>query len=492
MKMNKLLSLLLIGLSVVSCGQFFQTPTEAVPPSVNILKDTVDVNELNVHIGDTFRLVAKRTNVEDELKWESSNPNIVSVNDEGVVNVLEKGDVVISLTSKTNPYIKDEIFVHAFQKPKQLGVGSGLSKSDPVFKGDEGKDEPIEIRFIEMQQIYADAIYIKKGDVDILIDSGYAYDGKLVNKILTEYCTDKRLDVIMASHGDGDHIDGFPTALKAIDNISLMVDYGGKATGNVGNIRNEFIPKGMNYHSAIDSVTGANGASKIYYITEEFSFEVLNTGAYISSTDSSAGNKASLAVIFYYKDFTFFTGGDLTSESERSLLKNESLPEVTLYKAHHHGSHGSNSQEFLDTINPKGVAISAAKAGSYNVEPTAPNPNNTTNLNGTSGHPAKEAIKRIYSAPNISENLNVYWNAVNGTMKFTSYGSDSFSFEGSPTLRGYYDLTLTNGKPVWNEEISDFENKVTGEENKKLHETKIFKFRDYMDCLPDWAQEQYK
>ena len=39
MKMNKLLSLLLIGLSVVSCGQFFQTPTEAVPPSVNILKD---------------------------------------------------------------------------------------------------------------------------------------------------------------------------------------------------------------------------------------------------------------------------------------------------------------------------------------------------------------------------------------------------------------------------------------------------------------------
>ena len=76
-------------------------------------------------------------------------------------------------------------------------------------------------------------------------------------------------------------------------------------------------------------------------------------------------------------------------------------------------------------------------------------------------------------------------------MKFTSYGEDSFTFEGSTPVRGYYDLTLTNGTPVWDETIQDFQNKVTGEENCKLHETKMFVFRDYIKYLPEWAQKEY-
>ena len=494
MKKNSLLLVALIALTAVSCGQQNSTTPPVVdntPPSVDILKDNYSVTELKAYIGDTFKLSTKLTKITDDIIWESTNPSVVSISNDGTVNVLAKGTVIISATAKNSTYLKDEIFINAYKKPEQLGVGSGLSKDDPIFKGDEGKDEPLEIRFIEMQQIYGDSIYIKKGDIDILIDSGYAYDGNTVNQVLTQYCLDKRLDLIMASHGDGDHIDGFPNALKSIENISLMVDYGGASSGNVGDIRKNFGAKGMKYYSAIDSINQENGASKVYYLTDELSFEVLNTGHYVASDAKSAGNKNSVAVIFYYKDFTFFTGGDLTSEAERTLLKNESLPEVTLYKSHHHGSNGSNSQEFLDTINPKGVAISAAKAGTFGKEPTAPNPNNTTNLNGTSGHPAKEAVSRIYAAPNISENLNVYWNAVNGTMKFTTYGDDDFTFQGSPALRGYYDLTLTGGKGVWNDSIKDFENRVTGEENKKLHETKVFQFRGYQKCLPEWAQEKY-
>ena len=173
-------------------------------------------------------------------------------------------------------------------------------------------------------------------------------------------------------------------------------------------------------------------------------------------------------------------------DSETKLLKNEDLPEVTLYKASHHGSHGSNSQNLLDTLNPKAVAISCARANQYQATPGAPSPNNTYNLNGASGHPAADAIERIYKAPNISQNLNVYWSAINGTMKFTSYGANDFDFQGSPTKKGYYDLTLTNGVGVWDDSINDFKNKVTGEENLKLHETKVFQFRNYNEYLPDW------
>jgi hypothetical protein len=46
----------------------------------------------------------------------------------------------------------------------------------------------------------------------------------------------------MVSHSDGDHVDGIAEALKDVDNISLMVDYGGVGSGNV--LATKFIKSG--------------------------------------------------------------------------------------------------------------------------------------------------------------------------------------------------------------------------------------------------------
>ena len=482
--LNILLILFITGCTTGAGNNSIQT--------LEIVKDLTIVDEIDCFVGDIVELNTKISdNAKEQIVWESSNPKIASVDDKGKVTVHSKGTVIISAFVKDTPYVTDSIFIDSTRKIEQLGVGSGLSKDDPIFIGNEGEDEPLEIYFIEMQHIYSDSIFIKKGNVEILIDSGYEYDGNFVNKVITEHCADNKLDLLMLSHSDGDHIDGLVNALNKLDSISLMVDYGGSGTGNALYARNKYIPLGMQYHSAYDSVNKLNGASDIYYLTEDFYFEVLNTGKYIQANEGSAGNAESLAVIFYYKDFTFFTAGDITTATEANLLANEDLPEVTLYKASHHGSHGSNSQELLDTLNPKAVAISAARANQYQAKPGGPTQNNTYNLNGASGHPAAAAIERIYKAPRISQNLNVFWNAVNGTMKFTTYGEDDFIFTGSTPWKGYYDLSLTGGVAVWNETISDFENKVTGEENKRLHETKMFIFRDYIQYLPDWAKKEY-
>ena len=460
--------------------------------SIDIIKDEIEVEELDVFVGDEFSLsTLANDGLTPNVQWTSSNNEIATIDIDGNVEVLGKGKCIITVSAVDYPYINDSIYIDATRKVEQIGVGSGKSKDDPVFLGNEGEDEPIEIYFIEMQHIYADSIFIKKGNVEVLIDAGYEYDGNFVNKVITEHCTDNRLDLFMVSHSDGDHIDGIKNALSTVDNISLMVDFGGTVSGNVAYARNTYKEKGMAYYSAYDSVNGLNGAVDRYYLTEEFYFDVLNTGNYITTAKSSAGNGNSLTVIFHYKEFSFFTGGDITASSEEDLIKNEVLPEVTLYKAAHHGSHGSNTQELLDILNPKGVAISAARANNFQDKPTGPSQNKTYNLDASKGHPAAEAIGRIYKAPNISRNLNVFWNAVNGTMKFTSYGEDNFTFEGSKTMKGYYDLTLTNNVPVWNEEINDFENKVTGEENLRLHETKVFQFRNYIQYLPQWAREEY-
>lgn len=489
MKKITCLIIVLLLFVVTSCANL----SDKNVVSLEITKDNVIVNELDVRVGDNFSLAAKSNEeVYEDVVWESSDPEILSIDSEGNVVVHKNGIAVVTAKVAGKSYVTDSIFVDASQKVEQLGVGTGLTPEDPIFIGNEGSDEPLEIYFLEMQHIYADSLFIKKGNIEILIDAGYEYDGEYVGQFVTEHCSDGILDVLMVSHSDGDHIDGLEKALQNVDNISLMVDYGGVGGGNVLKTRNKYIPLGTQYHSAYDSANNLNGASDVYYLTEEFYFEVLNTGHYITSKETSASNGESLAVIFYYKDFSFFTAGDLTTASEATLLKNEALPEVTLYKASHHGSNGSSSQELLDTLNPYGVAISAARANQYQAKPGKPTQNNTYNLDGTAGHPYQDAIGRIYKAPRISENLNVYWNGVNGTMKFTTYGEDSFVFSGSPTIKGYYDLTLTNGVPVWNEELQDFENKVTGEENLRLHETKIFQFRGYAQYLPDWYKEQAK
>ena len=487
-KIRVLASALVISL-LTSCDLI--TPNSLVN-SIEITKNSTVVEEVEVLVGDTLKLESVlNDDLKAKINWTSSNPEILSIDSEGNLTVKKSGKVVITAAVNGAPYINDSIFVTARNKVEQLGVGSGLSKDDPIFIGNEGDTEPLEIRFIEMQQVYGDSIFIKKGNVEILIDSGYEYDGNTVKQIVEQYCPDNRLDVLMLSHSDGDHIDGLSNALSVIDDISFMVDYGGQGSSNtVKETRKKVVEEGGSYYSAYDCVNGVDGATDLYYITEDFYFEVLDTGNYVTKDASSAGNGKSLAVIFHYKDFTFFSGGDLTTASEMDLIANEDLPEVTLFKAHHHGSNGSNSQELLDILNPKAVAISACINGRYGVKPSAPNPNNTSNLAGTGGHPYEGAIEKIYKAPNISQNLNVYWNGVNGTMKFATYGTDDFTFEGSPTLKGYYDLSLTGGTPVWNEELKDFENRVTGEENLKLHETKAFVVRGYTPYLPDWAKEQ--
>lgn len=485
--MRKLLIILLILVitSLTSCASFGGI---MFPQNIEIMKDNVLVEELDVLVGDSFNLSTNQSSTSD-LVWTSSNKQVVTVDMNGNVEVLAKGQVVLSVAVKDTPYITDSIYVSSSNKVEQIGVGSG-TKDDPIFLGNEGEDEPIEVYFLEMQHIYADSIFIKKGNVEVLIDAGWQYDGNYVDTVLTQYCADDRLDLFMVSHSDGDHIDGIANALKNVDNISLMIDYGGVGTGNVLATRKKYTAKDMVYHSAYDCINNLNGANSRYYLTEEFYFDILNTGNYLAPTGTSASNPYSVAVIFYYKNFSFFTAGDITTATEEKLLVNEDLPEVTLYKASHHGSHGSNSQELLDTLNPKAVAISAARANQYQDTPGVPQKDKTYNLNAASGHPAAAAIERIYKAPNISQNLNVYWNAVNGTMKFTSYGENDFIFTGSKTMKGYYDLSLTNGKPVWNDELQDFENKVSGEENYKLHETRVFQFRGYTQYLPQWAQNE--
>ena len=175
--MRKLFIILLILVitSLTSCADLGSIISRQ---KIVIMKDNVLIEELDVIVGDSFNLSTNLSSTSD-LVWTSSNKQVVTVDMNGNVDVLSKGQVVLSVTVKDTPYITDSIYVSSSNKVEQTGVGSG-TKDDPIFLGNEGEDEPIEVYFLEMQHIYADSLFIKKGNVEILIDAGWEYDGNYV------------------------------------------------------------------------------------------------------------------------------------------------------------------------------------------------------------------------------------------------------------------------------------------------------------------------
>ena len=466
-------------------------PVSYTPLSVMIKKDNTDIYNLTVNVDEEVSLnaIVLPESASQDVAWHISDESIATVSETGLVKGVASGETILTVASKEKDSVSSQLFITVKQKALQTGVGSGRSIDDPIFQGYEG-DEPLEIYFLETHHLYADSMLLKKGNVEVLIDGGWQYDGIMNQSFIEEKVSDGRLDMVIATHGHADHYEAIPTLVENIPAISSFLDYGlagGESGGYKKLVRDRIASDNAFYYGAYDSVNGLNNATKRYYFTNEFYVDVLNTGAYGKDASASSGNEQSLALLFTYLDFTFLTSGDLTISGEKGILANETLGNVSLYKAAHHASHGSNDQTFLNTINPFTVAITASRAGQYSVKPGPVSESNTYNLDGKGGHPAAQAIERIYKIPRISLNLNVYWNMTCGTMKFTTHGKETdLKLTGSPTRRGYYDLSLTNGVPVWNEALGDFENKVTGEEQTKFHETKVFAFREYEKYLPPW------
>lgn len=285
----------------------------------------------------------------------------------------------------------------------------------------------LEIHFLELGNKYSgDAVYIRAGETDVLIDAGSRQNSADdVETYIKQYVKDETLEYVIATHGHQDHIAGF-VGTKDIKGVfeqfkcQTIIDF--PRTDSTSNILQNYYEKrenevasGAKHYTALECYNNQNGASRTYNLSEGIELEILYN--YYYENKSSEENNYSVCVIIHQGSKHFLFTGDLEKEGETKLLNYNTLPQVEVFKAGHHGSYTSSNEDLLAKIQPKIVCVCCC-AGS---DEYTDNPLNM--------FPSQDFISRIckytdkvYVTTLITDNQQGY-ESMNGNIVVTSNSS---------------------------------------------------------------------
>jgi competence protein ComEC len=185
-------------------------------------------------------------------------------------------------------------------------------------------------------------------------------DGGPNSKVLSELGKilpfgDRRIDVVIESHPDADHIGGL---IDVVDQykVGMFLEPGVESPNNIDNtlhaeIKNKNIP----------DILARRGMS--VDLGDGVQLQILFPNRDVSTWET---NDASIVAKLVYKNESFLLTGDSTKKAEYILL-GLNPPELksTVLKAGHHGSHTSSSFPYIQAVSPEYSVISAGAGNKY-------------------------------------------------------------------------------------------------------------------------------
>lgn len=224
------------------------------------------------------------------------------------------------------------------------------------------------VTFLDVGQ--GDGIYVETaGGYRIMIDGGSSSRNNVGENVLQPYLAYNGrtgIDMWFVSHYDKDHISGLIELLTARYSINAIFL-----------AKNE---ESQNYREIL-RLAALNG-TKVYEIYSFTEVKIGKDRMLIMPVKGDDANNRGIIVRADYKRAGLDTvfAGDISSEMESLLAKTRNGREifsgVDIYKAIHHGSKNSNSEEILSLSAPKTIVISCGRNNRY-------------------GHPHKEALERM-------------------------------------------------------------------------------------------------
>ena len=215
-----------------------------------------------------------------------------------------------------------------------------------VLSGFRGTAElaPLELHVIDVGK--ADALLLRCEGKTALLDAGTAASGDRVVDYLYRMGVD-RLDYVIASHPDSDHIGGMAQVIEELP-VGELIVYPW--------------PEEMCQTLEYTALEEASRTADIP-IREVRAGDALSVGGTALEVlgplmDYEESNNCSLVLRLDYLGFSALFCGDMESRAELDLVKSGADLDVDLLKVAHHGSAGSSSQRFLEAVSPKYAVIS--------------------------------------------------------------------------------------------------------------------------------------
>lgn len=244
------------------------------------------------------------------------------------------------------------------------------------------------IEFIDVGQ--GDSALIQCDGHYLMIDGGPADASSTIYTILQNKGI-KKIDYMIATHSDADHIGGLSGALnyaKVGKCYSLITSHDTKTFKNL-----------LKYLGKQDIALTVPSADEKFKLGSAL---VELIGPIYSSEEA---NNNSIIVKITYGENSFIFMGDAEEEEEASLLSSEKDLSSDVIKIGHHGSSNSTSDALLREVNPVFAVISVGK-NSY-------------------GHPTKKILKKLEKSY-----ITVYRTDLQGDIICSSDGTNiSFSTE---------------------------------------------------------------
>ncbi len=215
--------------------------------------------------------------------------------------------------------------------------------------------------FIDVGQ--GDSILLSSGGKYLLVDAGENSEGDEVVEFLRDRGVE-RLEAVVGTHPDSDHIGGLDTVLDAFPADSVYMP------GITANTET--------YEDVLDAVDAQNLTITVPAVGDtitlgEATFTVLWPPQDAEGLDD---NNSSIVLRAVADGHSALLIGDLAKEGEEGILSSSANVDSDVLKVGHHGSAGSSTAAFLQAVSPQVCVISVGADNSY-------------------GHPAQSAMQRL-------------------------------------------------------------------------------------------------
>lgn len=383
---------------------------------------TTEYAELKLDIDD-FKILREITI--DDIKESLVNSFSPKFTQSRVLPLTTKFGGVVTWSSSNNESITSCGLVTRLDETKTvelkatiLGFYLPIEVTFKATVAGKASVTPVEVYFIDLGKYglsdCGESIYIKYGSIDVLIDAGddIKTSNQAIQYVIDSYSEDKVFEYLIATHPDSDHIGGMPFIFETYE-IKNLIQFSGVHTSKLYQkyVNAYETEECSSVCTALDSYNGVNGCKKIIELGSDVYIEILNTQNY---EGKETNTRSVVCVLNAYGVRTLLTG-DADNGSVSSLENDykDTVGNIDILKAVHHGTRNGTTTAFLEAVDPEVVIICN---GNY--------------LGNKHGHPTPEVINRIYQ---YDSNITIY----------TITGGDSESC--SETSSGSYKCEVEDG-----------------------------------------------